>query len=95
MTPDERGAFERAWWPSLFRLDVGAADGDDEVADEPVDVLSVNDEDGIGLGDRRGVEPDVLLYFLTDAEIDAIARLEASPAPRQLRRAFLVRQALP
>ncbi len=36
---------------------------------------------------------DVLLYWLEDAEIDAIARLEATPAPRTTRRAFLVRHA--
>lgn len=36
----------------------------------------------------------VLIYFLTDPEIDTIAHLDASPAPRQTQRAFLVRQSL-
>jgi len=81
MTPAERGAFERAWWQSLFHLDVV----DDETS-----------LDRLGTDGRFGADAssDVLLYFLTDAEIDAIARLEATPDPRQVHRAFLVRQAL-
>ncbi|NOY92439.1 MAG: hypothetical protein GXP55_14690 [Deltaproteobacteria bacterium] len=102
MTPAERGAFERAWWSSLFHLDAGAAD-EDGVSDMPVlptaDVLPVADEtslDRLSTDGRFGADAssDVLLYFLSDAEIDAIARLEATPAPRQVHRAFLVRQAL-
>ena len=58
--------------------------------DRPVADDEVADRDGEPTGVPR--DPDVLLYWLTPEAIDPLARIDASPAPRHLRRVFMVRQ---
>jgi hypothetical protein len=99
---DERAAFERAWWASLFgtvawvATDSATVDGDDGLVDSPVSDEEVVDSLTADAPARPLAAPqydDVLLYWLSDADIDDIARLDARPAPRSTRRAFLVRHA--
>lgn len=83
----ERSAFERAWWSVLFGMDVVERPAAVEHAVEE----SLPDEDVV---EQAHAPFDTLLYFLEDPEIAAIARLDATPAPRHLRRAFVVRHQL-
>ena len=105
LTAAETAAFLRGWEASLFGAAAAAEEIDDDLPDpadhtaaDPtaLDTLS-NDE-----SDDQPIPPvppgprmrDVLIYWLPASAIDAIAHIEASPAPRHLRRAFLVRHAL-
>jgi len=97
LTPAERAAFERAWWQRLFHMGATTSDGDraTDMPALPADRrVATDDETTLDLLTADGITPgapqDTLLYFLQPAEIDAIARLDASPAPRQTHRAFLV-----
>lgn len=101
LTAPEAAAFERGWGRALFGDAATPADGrvadgttaDREVADEDrasIDELTVDDALTSGL--PRDL--DVLLYWLPDANIDALAQVTAQPAPRHLRRAFMVRHVI-
>ena len=103
LTAHETDAFMRAWDEALFgesatsdrRTPQDREDGDDgtpvdgpvQVNDETVDSLT-NEIPTIEGGPRIA---DVLLYWLPRADIDALAAIDAQPAPRALRRAILVR----
>jgi len=90
LTAPEVSAFDRAWGRALFGA-AGGSDGDG-VADG-VDTLTADESlDRISRGGPRDL--DVLLYWLPDANIDAMAELDIEPAPRNVRRAFLVRHVL-
>jgi hypothetical protein len=101
LTREEARAFDRGWGSALFGL-AAASSSDEDVGDippaddQPVDRLSADET--IRAADMPAApEPrdeDVLLYWLPATNIDAIARIEATPAPRALRRAFLVRHVL-
>ena len=102
LTAPETEAFMRAWDEALFGT-AGATDrrtpvdedGDDGVrADEPVlvdetDVDRLSDNIPAIQGGPRIA--DVVLYWLPRSNIDALAEVVAQPAPRNLRRAILVR----
>lgn len=91
LSTEETEAFMRAWDQALF----GAAavsdrrSTDDEVADEPVAVDELTDGIPAIAGGPRIA--DVLLYWLPMRDINALAGIDATPAPRNLRRALLVR----
>ncbi len=103
LTPPEAGAFDRAWGNALFGVAADRARGGDSAPldDEPpavdrgrtldsltVDVLTDEAMPGVPTMPR---DADVLLFWLPDANIDQLAQLHAEPAPRNLRRAFMVR----
>jgi len=85
LSDSERAAFEQAWWEPVFRRGVGTAD---QEAERP---RAISREDAFNIA---RAPHSTLLYFLTDAEIDAVAHLEARAPPGQVHRAFLVRQSL-
>lgn len=102
LTAPEAEAFMRAWDEALFgsasdgTRDRRGTDGDDGLAaDEPVQVSDETDIDSL-TNDIPAIQggpriADVLLYWLPRSNIDAMAELDAQPAPRNLRRAILVR----
>lgn len=76
LTEDEAAAFVHGWGDELFGRDTTVAR--DTTREAALD----------GVGPRR---QDVLLFFLPPSAIDGITSLTATPAPRALHRAFLVR----
>ena len=85
LTDQERSAFERAWWAAFFGM----------VSAEMPDAVERSVEETPPMEeDIPRATSDVLLYFLEDSEITSIARLDATPAPRHIRRAFVVRHQL-
>ena len=98
LTPPEAAAFLRGWQSALFgasvplTTDVDRLDGEDL----PSDGTTADDETANRDGDRAGAprDGDVVLYWLTPSAIDRLARIEASPPPRHLRRVFMVRHVL-
>lgn len=96
LTPPEAAAFLRGWRDSLFSNSVPVSQDVDRLDDVlPIDRPVADDEMGRD-GDRIGMprDQDVLLYWLTPEAIDPLARIEATPAPRHLRRVFMVRHVL-
>ncbi len=100
LSPDETEAFMRAWDEALFgaasvsdRREVADEEAaDDEVADSPVAVDEVDRlSDGLPAMSGGPRIADVLLYWLPMRDINALAGIDAAPAPRTLRRALLVR----
>jgi hypothetical protein len=76
LTAQERDAFLRAWREGLFGAAAGAGT-----------TSSVPTPDGHPLAPVR----DALLYFWPRAEVDAALPLTITPAPREVRRVFVVR----
>jgi hypothetical protein len=62
----------------------------------PSDGIMADDETADRDGDPSGAprDWDVVLYWLTPSAIDRLARIEASPPPRHVRRVFMVRHVL-
>jgi hypothetical protein len=83
LTAPETEAFMRAWDAALFGAS-GSVDEDMTTVDE----LSADGIPAIQGGPRIA---DTILYWLPQDAIDALAHIEATPAPRHLRRAILVR----
>ena len=91
----EAAVFTRAWDRALFGGLPQAVDEDVLRADEPVDPTSIDElTDDLPIAEGAPRVRDALLYWLPDSAIEALARVEATPAPRGFARAFLVRQAL-
>lgn len=97
LTQPESAAFLRGWQDSLFGDSVPVAQDVDRLDDVvPVDRPVADDEMADRDGERIGMprDQDVLIYWLSPEAIDPIARIEATPAPRHLRRVFMVRHVL-
>lgn len=101
LTEPETDAFMRGWDAALFG-EVAASDSipaDDQPVPPPSDRSSAVDElsrdDGIDLPGYIGGPRvrDALVYWLPADAIDSLARIEATPPPREVRRVFLVRHA--
>ncbi|MBK8409976.1 MAG: hypothetical protein IPL19_18600 [Sandaracinaceae bacterium] len=98
LTPPEAAAFLRGWQAALFGTSVPVTNDVDRLGadDGPSDGITADDETANRDGDRAGAprDWDVVLYWLTPSAIDRLARIEASPPPRHLRRVFMVRHVL-
>lgn len=98
LTPPEAAAFLKGWQSALFGASVPPTSDVDRVGadDMPSDGIIADDETADRDGDRASAprDQDVVLYWLTPSAIDRLARIEASPPPRHLRRVFMVRHVL-
>ena len=94
LTPDESAAFLRGWRAALFGASVPASESADRPVMRDVDRLMPTDDESDGDGLAAPRDADVVLYWLTPEAIMPLARIEASPPPRHLRRVFMVRHVL-
>jgi len=99
LTVPEGEAFMRAWDAALFGASGSVDEDDGDAGDEPVDPgaddrtraideLTVDGIPAIVGGPRIA---DTIIYWLPRDAIEALAAIEATPAPTHLRRAILVR----
>ncbi len=102
LTGPEAEAFMRAWDAALFGA-MGSVDEENgDAGDSPVmptDRRGIDDETTIDMLAADGIPAivggprvaDTILYWLPQDAIEGLAEIEATPAPRHLRRAILVR----
>ncbi|MAC29485.1 MAG: hypothetical protein CMN31_13410 [Sandaracinus sp.] len=95
LTAAEAAAFREAWEASMF----GAAEGDEGEGDEAAGEAAAG-RGGLGGGVLGQLlagpwVSDALYYWLPEAGHDAVARLAIEPAPTAVRRAVLIRVAVP
>ena len=79
LTDDEASAFMAGWADELFGADTAAREATRDLPARGA------------VYDAGSRHQDVLLFFLSPSAIDAITTLTPTPAPRAVRRAFLVR----
>ncbi len=75
LTPDERDAFVRAWQHDLF----------DPITDRAASTSAKSGSVATGPAPTR----EAILYVMSEAELDAITKLEITPKPQALKRVFL------
>ncbi len=83
LTPDEVGAFRRAWDATLFPSALASVGGEVVTTTTPVAMPLAG---GLMAPQTR----DALLYVLSSADADRLATLRFTPAPRAVRRAIVV-----
>ncbi len=82
--------------PEGNRPPIQEAQAAQDVTEEVEDMEEYDPESALmeRSGRPSSTAPDVLLYRLSDAQIDTIVRVRATPTPGALRRAFYIRQVL-